>query len=288
MKTIKAAAAQVSEAELASAVRETLARLGKPTTSAELRRALPKPHQRPAAELARLLAGMAEAGSVHALTQGKTTRYSDRDPVALLTDTILAVLREGPLEKKQLAARIKREAPALEKALAVALGKGIERGAIFEHPRVGKVAARYAIDPPDVAPFLAKAVAEMESLAKKLAPSGVTPAILYRALGRALGLEAAVAVGTASDVDAVRAALRELASREPPGALLSVRALRARVSLDKARFDDAVLRLARAGGATIHHHDFPASLSAEERAALVVDEKDVHYVGIAPREPRAS
>lgn len=89
------------------------------------------------------------------------------------------------------------------------------------------------------------------------------------------------------DDNIVRARLRALASREPPGALLSMRALRATVpELDKPRFDAAVMRLSRTGEATIHHHDFPSSLPDAERAALVVDEHGVHYVGIAPRDAR--
>ena len=285
MTKTKAPAAEISAADLRLAVREAVARLGKPTTSTELRRALPKPYQRPAPELAALLAELADEGILFALGQGKTAKYSDRDPAARITDAIRAALAGGPLDKKALAERIKRDAPGLDKALPAALAAAIERGVVFEHPKVGKVAAKYAIDPPDVTPFLTKAVQEMESLARKLAPSGVTLAILHHALGRARGVEAAAPrASAAGDDDAVRIALRELSSREPPGALLGVRALRAEVRIDKARFDAAVLRLARAGEATIHHHDFPASLPAEERAALVVDERDVHYVGIAPRE----
>jgi hypothetical protein len=53
--------------------------------------------------------------------------------------------------------------------------------------------------------------------------------------------------------------------------------------LDKARFDRAVLRLSEAGKVVIHHHDFPASLPAAERAELVEDSRGTHYIGIAPR-----
>jgi RNA 2',3'-cyclic 3'-phosphodiesterase len=86
------------------------------------------------------------------------------------------------------------------------------------------------------------------------------------------------------DDDAVRAGLRTLASREPPGALLSVRTLRELLpSLDKSRFDSAVLRLFRAEEIDLHHHDFPSSLSEVERNKLVRDEQRIHYVGVAFR-----
>jgi hypothetical protein len=86
------------------------------------------------------------------------------------------------------------------------------------------------------------------------------------------------------DEEKVLAALRELASREPPRALLSVRTLRTLTDLDKRRFDQAALRLSRAGKLTLHHHDFPESLSDDERAKLILDEHGLHYVGIAPYE----
>jgi hypothetical protein len=121
------------------------------------------------------------------------------------------------------------------------------------------------------------------------------PAI-YAALGRALGVAGVppVELGSAgqgsaaprvdpeeADDAAVLAAVRELAAREPPGALLKIRALRAAQRLDKGRFDRAVLRLAEAGKVILHHHDFAASLPPAERAELVQDDHGIDYVGIA-------
>ena len=82
----------------------------------------------------------------------------------------------------------------------------------------------------------------------------------------------------------VETKLHELASREPPGTLLSIKALRALCGLSKPRFDAAVLGLSTSQSVTLHHHDFPASLSNGERAKLVVDGNGTHYVGIAPRK----
>lgn len=88
---------------------------------------------------------------------------------------------------------------------------------------------------------------------------------------------------TAADDDRALSALGELVSREPPGSLLSIRALRTAVQpLPKPRFDAAVLRLSRAGKVILHHHDFPTSLPEAERAMLVRDERGTHYIGIAP------
>jgi hypothetical protein len=89
-------------------------------------------------------------------------------------------------------------------------------------------------------------------------------------------------IARADDESAVLTALRELASREPSGALLSVRALRGLCSLPKTQFDTVVLRLSRAGRVMLHHHDFPASLPEADRAELIVDERGTYYIGIVP------
>lgn len=278
-----APAPAVSDADLRLALRDAVARLGKPASPAELRKALPKPYQRAVAELTRHLAELARDGGLFAVKDGKGFRYSDRDPASVLAPVIRSALREGPLSKKELEARIERASPGFDKIWPNVLAAEVARGAVREHPKAGKQPLRYGLEPPDPTPFLAKAVKELQALAKKLAPHGVTPGAIHAALGRALGVERAREDG-AADEGAVLAALRELASREPPGALLSVRGLRALAPLDKARFDGAVLRLSRAGKVTLHHHDFPSSLPDAERAALIVDEHGVHYVGVAPRE----
>lgn len=277
--------APVADADLRLAIRDAVVRLAKPISPAELRKALPKPYQRPAAELTRVLAEIARSGELFLVKDGKGFRYSDRDPASVVTPAIQAALRAGPLTKAELTARIKRAVPGFDKALAPVLAAEIARGAVREHPKAGKQPLRFGLEPPDPTPFLTKAVKELSAVAKKLAANGVTLASIHAALGRALGLAGEqYASDPRADDAAILAALHELASREPPGALLSVRALRELSPLDKARFDGAVLRLARRGALVLHHHDFPASLPEDERAALVRDERGVHYVGVALRD----
>jgi hypothetical protein len=273
------AAPAISDAELGTALRDALARLGKPVSVAELRKALPKPYQRPPAELARVLGDVAKSGGVFVISDGKAPKFADRDPHQILARALHEALRGGPLGKKDLAARLKRAAPGLDKLLPAVLAAEVARGAVREHPKVGtKIPQRFGLEPPDPAPFLAKVVKDLEALQKKLAAHGVTAAVIHAAIGKALGVAPAA---PPNDEAAVRAALADLAAREPPGALLSVRAVRARAALDKARFDRAVLALAKAGQVELHHHDFPASLPEDERALLVQDGRGTHYVGIA-------
>jgi len=274
----------VSDADLRVALRETVTRLGQPTSPAELRRALPRPYQRPPAELSRLLADLARDGSLFAVKVGSGWRFSDRDPAAVLGSAIQAALAGGPLTKKKLEDHVKRAAPGFVKLLPATLAVEITRGAVREHPKVGTQGLRYGLEPPDPTPFLARTIKDLQALARKLAPHGVTAASIQAALGRGLGLDPARPADPAAEDEAVRVALRQLASREPPGTLLSVRALRAAAALAKDPFDRAALRLSRAGELTLHHHDFPDSLPAAERAALVRDPSGVHYVGVAPRD----
>jgi hypothetical protein len=76
-------------------------------------------------------------------------------------------------------------------------------------------------------------------------------------------------------------ALRQLEQDSPPGALLSVRELRARSNLDKPSFDRAALELAGQGCVSLHAHDHARALAEAERGALIEDARGVHYVGIA-------
>ncbi|MEW6263354.1 MAG: hypothetical protein AB1641_09770 [Thermodesulfobacteriota bacterium] len=63
-------------------------------------------------------------------------------------------------------------------------------------------------------------------------------------------------------------------------ALVSIRDLRQIAYLPKPIFDAAVLDLAAQGVVVLHYHDFPASLSDQEREALVQDSRGTYYVGI--------
>jgi DNA-binding HxlR family transcriptional regulator len=70
------------------------------------------------------------------------------------------------------------------------------------------------------------------------------------------------------------------------GALISLRDLRRSMDfqgLDKPAFDRAVLRLADQGRVALHRHDYPWSLSDEEKAEMVPDGRGGYYVGIAQR-----
>jgi len=81
-----------------------------------------------------------------------------------------------------------------------------------------------------------------------------------------------------------RKALGAVSAANPhSGALLEVREVRARAGLPKAVFDALALNFASKNLVTLHHHDFPSSLSVAERAQLIEDDKGTFYIGIALR-----
>ncbi len=87
-------------------------------------------------------------------------------------------------------------------------------------------------------------------------------------------------VSPLDDTERLLRALDEVAAREPEGSLLSIARVREIAGLDKEVFDRITLKLARAQQVVLHFHDYPASLTPERRAQLVVDEENTHYVGI--------
>jgi hypothetical protein len=91
--------------------------------------------------------------------------------------------------------------------------------------------------------------------------------------------QAPTALAAEADEAKMLNALDEEAATEPPGALLGVKAVRARAGLDKRAFDEAALRLAKKRVFMLHHHDFPTSLSADERAQLIHDPHAPNHVG---------
>jgi len=82
------------------------------------------------------------------------------------------------------------------------------------------------------------------------------------------------------------AALPQVEPRAAEGAPVSLTRLRewpGLKDLPKAVFDRAALELAVRGVVVLNRHDYPASLSDEERQKLVQDDRGCCYIGIALR-----
>jgi len=112
-----------SGSEMRLALRDALVRLAKPTSAAELRRALPKCFQRPVAELAGHLEALVAAGALTTVWSGKTARYvvaaKKAAPVVSDDAQVLAALRQlaaREVEGSLLLVRVLRSMAGLSKA----------------------------------------------------------------------------------------------------------------------------------------------------------------------------
>lgn len=81
--------------------------------------------------------------------------------------------------------------------------------------------------------------------------------------------------------DIFRSAVDAVTTENNPGALLSVREVRARAGLPKDEFDTIALGLQRTRELVLHHHDFPQSLTVREREQFIRAPNGVYYVGLA-------
>lgn len=252
---------------------------------AELAKALPNA---PKEALFEALRGLAARGALFRYQKGKTERFFAADPVARLDALVPALLeRAGPLDEASLKAAVEAEARGHGDLLREWLRGARARRVVFEHgPKPGARTKRIGREP-DLGRHLAGTFSALRKALLELDAAGVPRERVAAAVRKELGLSPASAAAPAppaGDRDAVLRALGALAAEHRPGALLLVRDLRARVGLDKDRFDLAVLALASERKAILHHHDHAAALSEKERRELVFDGR-VHYVGIAPRSP---
>lgn len=262
-----------------------------PMTAAKIKAALKLPMEVVHSALDRLVGD----GRVHIWQPGKTVMYTSLDPAEAARKSILTAIAEEPLDEKAIVAAVRKRLPGFgAKHLREHLFPLAQSGKIKEHPRFGKTKARYATKPPEPGPYLAGAVKEVKAVHTLLATFQISLERILEALGRELGLEgrAPRAEGKGSEDrrgsdEAERQVLEGIVRLQPLGqnrALVSIRELRRSLGLAKSRFDRAVFSLALQGKVALHQHDFPSTLSPEEREELVKDEQGTYYIGIVPVE----
>jgi hypothetical protein len=274
-----------SEDDLQGLVAGVVARSKRPLSATTVRSALPEPQRPSAARVRDALAALVREGRLFAVRVGGRDAYSTRDLAAEVDRAIRDALAEGPLSRSALDERVSKRAPGIARGLRRRAVEGLlERGELFRHPPIGRFRDRIGLAPPDPALYVAGSVAALRKVERSLRACGVGEDAWRAAIAAALGLAAgAPAGGDADDEASLLAAVRDLTAQEGEGALVSIRRVRAMRSLDKGRFDRAMLRLQSARKVTMHHHDFPGSLSPEERGGLVEDGRGVFYVGVTLR-----
>jgi hypothetical protein len=229
---------------------------------------------------------------LHLWQPGKASYFCLSEPRETALETILNALTAGPLTEKELVAFVRKKLPGYQ---VMDLKEPLSYSKqVYEYPKYGKVKIRYGLQPPEPGPYLGKAMQEITAVQRLLAAFQISLEAIHDALGRELGLARETGEpskepprGEIASPDAEPLLLRAITRLQPPGqrrALVSIRELRRSVGLAKSVFDGIVLSLAIQGRVALHHHDFPSSLSPEEREELVRDEQGIYYVGIVPKE----
>lgn len=283
-----AATRDVSEEELEGAVRALVQRASG-LSGTEFKKELGADYKKldkRAVEMARALAGRRV---VHRWASGKSKeRFFATDPIEALSKAIATALAGGPLEPPALERRVETEGRGLRDLLKEWLKPALARGELFAHPpAAGSKQKRVGLHPPEPDPnVVLKAV--FRALDKALATRDggrIAKEAVLAALAAKLGVHSRSSASPppATERESFIRALRELSAENVQDGLLPIRDLRARLRLEKEAFDRLSLELLRDGVVTLHHHDFPTSLSPAERADLVKDERGTHYVGIALR-----
>lgn len=239
------------------------------------------------------LSELLDAGRLYRWQPGKTPYFCLTEPRKTALEAILNALAAGPLTEKDLIIGwVRKKLPGYQaRHLKEHLSYSDQ---VYEYPKYGMVKSRYGLEPPEPGPYLSKAVQDITAVHDLLAPCQVSLEGIYEALGRELDLEPmarAPSPERSPDERTSREAqpliLEGITRLQPLGqrrALVSIRDLRRSVSLKKSVFDRAVLSLALQGKVALHHHDFPSSLSPDEREELVRDEQGTFYVGIVPKD----
>ncbi len=207
---------------------------------------------------------------------------------------IKALLNKRPQTRSELLKGLRSPARDLEKAkLGAEIEKLLREGSIRELPAfIGGRTKRLSLRPPAPQDYLQDAV---EKIVKKLKPLGVPRGQIletardYFRCPEAPAGDGEAPVKPAAPKDLFPILLERMTQIEPAapsGALVYIKDLRRLMEFvipDKQAFDQTILNLAGKGRVALHRHDFPASLSEQERGHLVRDDRGNFYVGIAVR-----
>jgi hypothetical protein len=235
---------------------------------------------------------MVGRGSLYRWQPGRVPYFCLSEPRTTALEAILNALAAGPMSEKELIAQVRKRLPGYQgKDLREHLSGSRQ---VYEYPKYGKIKTRYGLKPPEPEPYLGKAIQEINAVQRLLRPYRVSIEAIHAALSRELGLRGDTLASSGQRPQAEEASydpealiLKGITRLQPPGqgrALVSIRELRHSAGMAKSLFDKAVLSLALRGKVALHHHDFPSSLSPEEREELVRDEQGTYFVGIVPKD----
>lgn len=290
----------------AEQVVEQVNRRGEPTTVAQLVKDL-KPLKKPAIET--LVQDLIDRGELFVVNpQERTKRYWTGDLTVLIRERAEECLAAGPRGEREVVVAIKKALGKLasDKAIKTQLGELIARNRLHRHPGRGRTAGPLALEPYDPLATLTLNPATVKDLRARfekmrdnvsveaflvrvgeLVFPGATiqvdtppPAVPPRTTGEAVAMTEPVAEQPATADSELTNLLLKVVGEAGPGVPVSIAELRLQMPLeyrDKAHFDRALWHLVEGERLHLSRHNYPASLTPEERESLLTDPQGEFY-----------
>jgi hypothetical protein len=276
------------ESDLSEIMVKVLSPSGQPLTAREIRRQLPGPFKIPEDLLSELLTNLILKRNLFEWpSKGKGAKrfWTEPPSQAFISTIITQALSEKPLTppemKKILNKRLFGLSPKMIEPVVQTL---MEQGTILLHPKTEGLKAKLGLHPPDPKPYLRKVIKELAQVIKTLAPCRVSPKEIGKVLCDSLNSPGDPIIDQARPQtpaleEEILTKMIAVEPQAPYGALVSISNLRRTVNMEKVRFDQTIIGLARKNKLILHRHSFPQGLTEEERNFLVDDQKGNWYVG---------
>jgi len=275
---------QTSET-LAHAV-ESLRRSDRPLTVREILKLIPPPSRVDSGALEQLLAGDSRVTPWPARTRSAPSRYWTRGPEDVADSLLMDLLADAALTISEIRRKAghhpagfsAEQRKTLVESRVTAL---VAAGRLYEHPPPGRARPKYSAKPARANAYVAKLQKEVDALAAKLAPYGITREQILDALRDE-------SQAGASPADDLPQRIVECLKAKPGG--IGVEQLREELGIsleEKARFDRAVLWLYRGRRVHLAQHDYPLGLNEAGRNQLVSDGSGNYFVVISLRDADA-
>jgi hypothetical protein len=255
---------------------EALRRSGKPLTARQILELIPPPSRVPVERLERLLKG---DGRVCGWPpRSGAPQYWVRSPEDAADSGLMRVLADAVLGPTALQNKLGRDltgypGKSRPKLISRRLETLVKAGKLYRYPRGGQIkGVKFSGRPASAAAYLGALRKQLEAMAKRLAPAGVSR-------------DAIIAALRGEGTDLPERILEYLHSRPGGIGIGELRENLAPEPAEKARFDQAVLSLWRQNRINLDRHDFPQGMNdADREHYLVPDGKGNYYVMIGLRE----
>lgn len=274
---------QTSEA-LAHAV-EALRRSDRALTGREIVKLIPAPSRVDSGALEQLLVQHPRVIPWPPRTRTARSRYWTRRPEEVATSLLMDLLADAELTVSALQTKVGRHLAGFSAERKRGLVESqvtalLAAGKLYVHPPPGKTLPKYSAKPAKAIAYVAKLQKELDALAAKLAPAGITREQILDALRGETPLPVLPQNIAERTVEYLKA--------KPGG--IGVGQLREELGIsptDKARFDEAVLSLYRQRRVHLTRHDWPQGLSEADKSQLVSDGSGSYFTVIGLRNADA-